>query len=115
MGAAMQEADHRENVVSKGRTTPEWGNGQPAGRPSLLQSPGPNPKGVPANPGSTNNKLAPTDWSPRPKVAAAAVTVPFSGLVLWIAGEFGLEMPQHVAGEVAVLIALVVAYLVSER
>lgn len=53
-----------------------------------------------------------TDWAPQPKVAAAAVTVPFSGLVLWIAGELGVVMPPQVAGEVAVLVALLVAYLV---
>ena len=39
------------------------------------------------------------EWSPKPKVAAAAVTVPFSGLVLWIAGELGVDMPPQVAGK----------------
>jgi hypothetical protein len=55
------------------------------------------------------------DWSPEPKVAAAAVTTPFSGLILWIAGQMGLDIPQGVAGEIAVLIALAAAYLMPPR
>jgi hypothetical protein len=56
-----------------------------------------------------------SSWSPKPKVAAAATTVPFSGLVLWAVEQFGVEMPVYVAGDVAILLAVLVAYLVPER
>lgn len=73
------------------------------------------PPDIPSNSGETSSKLAATDWAPVPKVAAASATVPFAGLVLWIAGELGLDMPVYVAGDVAILLALVVAYLTPER
>jgi hypothetical protein len=111
--------------MGKGRTTPDWKYERPAGQPKNL-----NPGLIPQPPeaekqeettkAETSAKLTETQgtsysWAPRPKVAAAATTVPFSGLVLWAVEQFGVEMPAYVAGDVAILMAVLVAYLVPDR
>ncbi len=98
-----------------GRTTPDWASDVPKGQPQNLRS-GPTPRALPGAPvPNIKEPSEKTDWAPVPKVAAAAVTVPLSGLVTWVAEQYGFIMPPHVAGEVAVLIALLAAYLVPDR
>lgn len=53
-----------------------------------------------------------TDWTPRPKIAAAGTAGALAVIALWIAHRFaGLEVPEDVAGAVVALLAVGTGYL----
>jgi hypothetical protein len=81
-------------------------------RPPVVHQPQPEPTPTaPANSGETSSNSGATDWAPKPKIAAAAVSVPFSGLLLWGTEYFtNISLPAQAAGDVAALVAVVVAY-----
>jgi len=56
-----------------------------------------------------------SDWTPRPKIAAAATAGPPVAVVLvWLLSLFGVTMPEYVAVAVAALIAAGAGYLCPE-
>lgn len=52
---------------------------------------------------------------PTPKVAAAGISGGASLVLVWLAGQFGVEMPEAVAGAIVLLAAVGAAWLKRER
>lgn len=52
--------------------------------------------------------------TPRPKVAAAGVSAQAAGILIYVAGQFGLDLPLPVALEVIAVVAFVAGYFKSE-
>lgn len=58
----------------------------------------------------------PTSAAPSPKIAAAgALGVPLSLVIVWLAGQAGLDMPAEVGGAFGALIAAAVGYVKSNK
>jgi putative flippase GtrA len=55
-----------------------------------------------------------TDKTPRPKVAAAGIAGALTVIVLYVAGQFGLDMPQEVAAAIATIAAFAAGYFKRE-
>ena len=50
---------------------------------------------------------------PQPKVAAAGIGGSVSVIVIWAAGQFGLEVPAEVGAAFAALVSFAAGYLKS--
>lgn len=57
-----------------------------------------------------------TNWAPRPKVATGgAVGTPLAIVLVWIAGQVGLELNIEVALAMAGLLIVIVGYITPEE
>jgi hypothetical protein len=52
--------------------------------------------------------------APKPKVAAGGIAGALSILVVFAAGQFGLEIPPEVASALTVVVAFIAGYFKSE-
>jgi len=55
------------------------------------------------------------DLKPTPKMAATGLAFPPALVLVWILGQFGVDMPAEVAGGVVAIIMWLAGYLKSDR
>lgn len=68
------------------------------------------------HPFETGQAKEKTSWAPNTKVLAGpAIGTPLAGVLIWVLGQFGVDMPWDVALYFAGLIILLVAYIVPEK